>query len=32
MPYAISSDGTKIYYEVVGRGEPLVLVQALVGT
>ncbi|BDR91478.1 alpha/beta fold hydrolase [Vulcanisaeta souniana] len=27
MPYVISGDGTKIYYEVIGRGEPLVLVQ-----
>ncbi|GAB6945349.1 alpha/beta fold hydrolase [Vulcanisaeta sp. JCM 14467] len=27
MPFAVSRDGTRIYYEVVGSGEPLVLIQ-----
>ncbi|WP_054855801.1 alpha/beta hydrolase [Vulcanisaeta sp. JCM 16161] len=27
MPFTTSKDGTRIYYEVIGSGEPLVLIQ-----
>ena len=26
MPFAAASDGTKLYYETAGQGEPLLLV------